>query len=267
VRLVSDLAARAAVHIDNARLYTREHDAAVTLQRSLLPRDIPPVAGLQIAYRYQPASQAAQVGGDWFDVIALEAGQVALVVGDVAGHGIHAAAIMGQLRTTIATMARLGCPPGEIMAQLSNVVAAHGEEAGATCLYAVYDPASRRCRLASAGHLPPALRRPGGEVEFLDLPSGVLLGAGQGRYLAADIDLLPGSVLALYTDGLVEQPGQDIGTGMSRLARALAAGPARSLDDMCGSVLANLAPHPRDDIALLLARTGTETGKTGAEEC
>jgi serine phosphatase RsbU (regulator of sigma subunit) len=135
------------------------------------------------------------------------------------------------------------------------VVAAHGDEIGATCLYAVYDPGSRRCRLTSAGHPPPALRHPGGTVEFLDVPGGVMLGAGQGRYPATDIRLPPGSVLALYTDGLVEQPGQDIGTGMSRLARVLAATPARSLDQLCDSVLASLAPRARDDITLLLART------------
>src|SRR5215813_161102 len=169
VRLVSDLAARAAVHIDNARLYTREHDAAVTLQRSLLPRDIPQVPGLDIAYRYQPASAAAEIGGDWFDVIPLQRGQVALVVGDVTGHGIHAAAIMGQLRTTTAALARTGCPPGQIMRQLNDLLAAHGEEAGATCLYALYDPTARRCTLASAGHPPPALRHPGGTTEFIDL--------------------------------------------------------------------------------------------------
>jgi PAS domain S-box-containing protein len=261
VRLVSDLAARAAVHIDNARLYTREHDAAVTLQRSLLPRDVPAVPGLDIAYRYQPASRAAQVGGDWFDVIPLDDGQAALVVGDVTGHGIHAAAIMGQLRTTTATLARLGCPPEEIMAQLGGVVAAHGDEAGATCLYAVYDPASRRCRLASAGHLPPALRHPGGTTEILDLPTGLMLGVEPGRYRTTDIDLPAGSVLALYTDGLVEQPGQDIGTGVSRLARALAAGPARSLHRLCDVVLASLAPCPRDDIALLLARATDEPAR------
>jgi PAS domain S-box-containing protein len=260
VRLASDLAARAAVHIDNARLYTREHDAAVTLQRSLLPRDIPPVPGLDIAYRYQPASEAAEVGGDWFDVIPLDRGQVALVVGDVTGHGIQAAAIMGQLRTATAALARLGCPPEEIMAQLGCVVAAHGDEAGATCLYAVYDPASRRCRLASAGHPPPALRHPGGSTEFLDLPVGLLLGLDPGRSPATDIDLPAGSVLALYTDGLVEHPGQDIGTGMSRLARALA-GPARSLHQLCDSVLASLAPCPRDDIALLLARTTAQAAR------
>jgi serine phosphatase RsbU (regulator of sigma subunit) len=168
---------------------------------------------------------------------------------------------MGQLRTATATLARLGCPPEEIMAQLGGVVAAHGDEAGATCLYAAYDPASRRCRLASAGHLPPVLRRPGGPVEFLDLPSGVMLGVGQGWYPATDIDLPAGGVLALYTDGLVEQPGQDIGTGMARLARALAVGPARSLGDLCDSVLASLGPRARDDIALLLARTTAEPAR------
>ncbi len=234
VRLVSDLASRAAVHIDNARLYTREHNTAVTLQRSLLPRDIPPVAGLQIAHRYQPASRAAEVGGDWFDVIPLDAGQVG---------------------------ARLGCRPEEIMQQLSSVVAGHGDEIGATCLYAVYDPASRRCRLTSAGHLPPALRHPGGTTEFLDVPGGVMLGVGRDRYPATDIELPGGGVLALYTDGLVEQPGQDLGAGMSRLARALATGPARSLDQLCDSVLTRLAPHARDDITLLLARTTAQTGR------
>jgi PAS domain S-box-containing protein len=253
VRLVSDLTARAAVHIDNARLFTREHDAAVTLQRSLLPRDIPQVAGLDIAYRYLPASRAAEIGGDWFDVIPLDHGQVALMVGDVTGHGIRAAAIMGQLRTTTTALTRLGCPPEQIMDQLSGVVAAHGEEAGATCVHAVYDPRSRRCRLTSAGHLPPALRSPSGATEFIDLP-GLMLGAGHDQHLGVDRDLPPGSVLALYTDGLIEQPGEDLAIGLSRLGRALSDGPARSLDELCESVLASLAPRPRDDIALLLAR-------------
>jgi PAS domain S-box-containing protein len=254
LRLASDLASRAAVCIDNARLYTREHTTAITLQRSLLPRHIPQVTGLQLAHRYQPASQTAEVGGDWFDVIPLEDGQVALVVGDVTGHSIHAAAIMGQLRTTTAALARLGCPPEEIMRQLSDVVAEHGEETGATCLYALYDPASRRCRLTSAGHPPPALRHPGGTTEFIDVPAGVMLGAGPGNYPAIDMQLPTGSVLALYTDGLIEHPGQDITTGMSRLARTLTASPAQSLDDLCDSVLASLGARARDDIALLLAR-------------
>jgi serine phosphatase RsbU (regulator of sigma subunit) len=245
------------VHIDNARLYTREHDAAATLQRSLLPRDIPRVPGLDIAYRYRPASRVAEIGGDWFDVIPLDRGQVALVVGDVTGHGIRAAAIMGQLRTTTAALARLGSPPEEIMRQLSGVVAAHGDEAGATCVHAVCDLRSQRCRLTSAGHLPPVLCHPDGTTEVIDLPVGLLLGVGHGPYQSVDRPLPAGSLLALYTDGLVEEPGEDIGTGMSRLARALTVGPDRSLEELCDHVLASLAPRPRDDIALLLARTAT----------
>jgi serine phosphatase RsbU (regulator of sigma subunit) len=147
------------------------------------------------------------------------------------------------------------------MAQLSGVVAEHGDETGATCLYAVYDPASRRCRLTSAGHLPPALRHPDDTVDFIDVLGGVMLGVGQNHYPATDIDLPPGSVLALYTDGLIEHPGQDISTGMSHLARALTASPARSLDDLCDSVLASLGADARDDIALLLARTTTGTAR------
>jgi PAS domain S-box-containing protein len=259
LRLVRDLASRAAVHIDNARLYTREHNTAVTLQRSLLPQAIPEVAGLDIAYRYQPANRSAEVGGDWFDVIPLEDGQVALVIGDVTGHGIHAAAIMGQLRTTTATLARLGRPPEEIMHQLSRLLADHGMEAGATCLYTLYDPGTRRCRFTSAGHPPPAVRHPDGGVEFIDVPPGVILGVRHDRYPTTETQLPPGSMLALYTDGLVEQPDQDIGTGMSRLARTLTASPARSLDHLCDTVLTNLSPYASDDIALLLARTADAT--------
>jgi PAS domain S-box-containing protein len=259
LRLASDIASRAAVSIDNARLYTREHTTAITLQHSLLPQHIPQVAGLQIAYSYQPASRTAEVGGDWFDVIPLNTGQTALIVGDVTGHSIQAAAIMGQLRTTTAALARLGCPAEEIMGQLSGVVAEHGQETGATCLYAQYDPASRHCRLTSAGHPPPALRHPCGTTEFIDMPGGVMLGAGPSSYPATDTELPPGSVLALYTDGLIEQPGQDISIGMSRLAGTLAASPAQSLDQLCDSVLASLGAHAQDDIALLLARPATET--------
>ena len=147
------------------------------------------------------------------------------------------------------------------MAQLSDAVAGHGDETGATCLYALYDPASRRCRLTSAGHLPPALRHPDGTAEFLDTAGGVMLGVGHNHYPATDVDLPPGSVLALYTDGLIERSDQDISTGMARLACTLAASPARSLDDLCDSVLTGLGARARDDIALLLARTTTETAR------
>jgi PAS domain S-box-containing protein len=254
VRLVSDLAARASMHIDNARLYTREHDSAITLQRSLLPREIPQIAGLEIGYRYCPAAQTTEIGGDWFDVIQLEGGQVTLVVGDVTGHGIQAAATMGQLRTTTDALAHLGCPPDQIMGQLSRMVAAHGNEAGATCLHAVYDPRTRRCQLTSAGHPPPALRHPDGSTELIDLPPGLLLGMPAPDYATREIQLPPGGILAMYTDGLIERPGEDLAVGMSRLARALTDGPAHSLEELCDSVLAALAIHQRDDVALLLAR-------------
>ncbi|HTU74908.1 MAG TPA: PP2C family protein-serine/threonine phosphatase, partial [Trebonia sp.] len=182
-------------------------------------------------------------------------GQVTLVVGDVTGHGIAAAATMGQLRTTTAALARLGTPPHEIMSQLSRVVSAQGEEVGATCLHAVYDPRTRRCLLISAGHPPAALRHPDGRTELIDLPAGLLLGAGQLPYGGREIQLPAGSILAMYTDGLIERPGQDIGIGQSELARALADGPADSLNELCDRVLARLDPQPRDDVALLLART------------
>jgi len=264
VRLITDLTARAAVHVDNARLYTREHNAAVTLQRSLLPRDIPSVAGLEVAWRYQPASRAAEIGGDWFDVIPLDDGRVKLVVGDVTGHGIRAAATMGQLRTTTMALVRLGCSPDEILRQLSAVVATLGEEAGATCVHAIYDPSSRRCRLASAGHPPPVLRHPDGEAEVIELPPGVVLGAAPGPYPVADRELAPGSILALYSDGLIERPGEDLADGMSRLARALADGPVQSLDELCDAILATLAPPARDDVALLIARTAPRAPGAGS---
>ena len=257
LRLATDLATRAAVCIDNARLYTREHTTALTLQRSLLPRHIPPVTGLRIARRYQPASQTAEVGGDWLDVIPLTTGQVALVIGDVTGHSIHAAAIMGQLRTTTTALTRLGCPPHQIMTQLSDVLTSHDDETGATCLYALYDPATRHCRLTSAGHPPPALSRPDGTTTFPDIPAGLMLGAGPSHYPATDLHLPPGSTLALYTDGLIDQPRQDITTGMTRLAHALATTPPPPLDHLCDTILATLGTSARDDIALLLARTTT----------
>jgi serine phosphatase RsbU (regulator of sigma subunit) len=178
----------------------------------------------------------------------------------VTGHGIRAAAIMGQLRTTATALARLGCPADEVLRQLSGVVADQGDEAGATCVHVVYDPRSRRCSLTSAGHPSPVLRHPDGRTELIDVEPGLMLGAGIGPYPATDLPLPPGCILAMYTDGLIERPGEDLGIGMSRLTRALAVGPAHSLDELCDSVLASLAPQPRDDVALLLARTPCRPG-------
>ncbi|OSP40655.1 histidine kinase, partial [Streptomyces sp. 13-12-16] len=198
--LAEELVARAAVSIDNARRYTREHSMAVTLQRSLLPRTLPEQSALEIAYRYLPAQ--AGVGGDWFDVLPLSGARVALVVGDVVGHGLHAAATMGRLRTAVHNFSALDLPPDELLALLDEMVGridqdeAQDEQSapvtGATCLYAVYDPVSRRCTVARAGHPPPAVVRPDGGVEFWEVPAGPPLGLGGLPFESAELELPEG---------------------------------------------------------------------------
>ncbi|MGW6906295.1 SpoIIE family protein phosphatase [Streptomyces sp. NPDC054940] len=263
VALAEELVARAAVSIDNARRYTREHSMAVTLQRSLLPRSLPEQNALDIAYRYLPAQ--AGVGGDWFDVLPLSGARVALVVGDVVGHGLHAAATMGRLRTAVHNFSALDLPPDELLALLDELVAridqdeaAEGDSApvtGATCLYAIYDPVARRCTISRAGHPPPALIRPDGTVEFPDVPAGPPLGLGGLPFETAELELAEDSRLVLYTDGLVEDREHDIDEGLDLLRAALnRAGP--SPEETCQEVLeARLPARPSDDIALLVART------------
>ncbi|MGY1499043.1 SpoIIE family protein phosphatase [Streptomyces sp. QTS52] len=269
--LAEELASRAAVCIDNARRYTRERGTAVTLQRSLLPQRLPEQSAMEVASRYLPAGAQAGVGGDWFDVIPLSGARVALVVGDVVGHGIHASATMGRLRTAVRTLADIDLPPDELLTHLDDLVArlateaegaerdaGNGETAGdvgATCLYAVYDPASRRCSLARAGHPLPIVVSPDGTVELIDLPAGPPLGLGGLPFEAVEIELPEGSLLALYTDGLVESRDGDIDDGISRVCQALAR-PAASLDVLCDGILAAALPRrPADDVALLVART------------
>ncbi|MEV8433660.1 SpoIIE family protein phosphatase [Streptomyces chartreusis] len=272
VSLAEELVARAAVSIDNARRYTREHTLSVTLQRSLLPRALPGQSALDVAYRYLPA-QAAQggVGGDWFDVIPLPGARVALVVGDVVGHGLHAAATMGRLRTAVHNFSTLDLPPDELLGHLDELVTridqdeGEGEEevapiTGATCLYAVYDPSTGLCALARAGHLEPALVHPDGRVEFLTVPGGAPLGLGGSLpFEATEVRLPEGSGLVLYTDGLVEDQGRDIDEGLERLRDALAATPptrGRGPEETCKAVLESMLPErPRDDVALVVART------------
>lgn len=265
--LAEDLVARAAVNIDNARQFTREHNTALALQRFLLPQRVTTQSSLEVESRYLPAEASDGVGGDWFDVIRLSGARVALVVGDVVGHGIRAAASMGRLRTAVRTLADLDLPPEELLAHLDDQllgligedVAHHESPAsavlGATCLYAVYDPASRRCTMARAGHPPPALVSPDGSVTFLDLPPGPPLGLGGLPFESADFEVAEGSVLALYTNGLIEARERDVEVGMSRLGTALAS-PGMPLDELCASVLTHmLNGPPDDDVALLLART------------
>ncbi|MFF3425490.1 SpoIIE family protein phosphatase [Streptomyces sp. NPDC002602] len=266
-----ELGARAAVSIDNARRYTREHATAVTLQRSLLPRVLPDLTAVDVAFRYLPAK--AGVGGDWFDVIPLPGTRVALVVGDVVGHGVHAAATMGRLRTAVHNFSTLDMPPDELLGHLDELIdridrnengpdAEDGEPVeeaagvtGATCLYAVYDPVSGRCTLASAGHPGPALVHPDGRVEFPELPTGLPLGVGGMPFETTELMLPEGTRLALFTDGLLEDRDRDFDTGLGLLGETLAR-PGRSPDQACADVLAALLfPTPNDDIALLIADT------------
>ncbi len=261
--LAEELVARAAVSIDNARRYTREHTMAETLQRSLLPRNLPEQSALDVAYRYLPAQ--AGVGGDWFDVLPLSGTRVAVVVGDVVGHGLHAAATMGRLRTAVHNFTALDLPPDEILGLLDEMVSRIDQDeavldgtapiTGATCLYAIYDPVSRRCTVARAGHPPLAVARPDGTVDFPDVPAGPPLGLGGLPFETAELELTEGSRLVLYTDGLVEHRERDIDAGLELLRTALA-GADPSPQGTCEAVLDALPPsRASDDIALIVART------------
>ncbi|MFF7124701.1 SpoIIE family protein phosphatase [Streptomyces sp. NPDC016566] len=263
--LAEELVARAAVSIDNARRYTREHALAVTLQRSLLPRALPEQSALDVGYRYLPAQSG--VSGDWFDVIPLPGSRVALAVGDVVGHGLHAAATMGRLRTAVHNFSTLDLPPDELLSHLDDLVGridqdesacaeSAGEIVGATCLYAIYDPVTRRCVMSRAGHLAPALVHPDGSVTYPDLPGGPPLGLGGMPFRTAELELAEGTQLVLYTDGLIEDRSRDLDVGMELLRQALAGHPDRTPEDSCQAVLDELLPErPKDDVALLIART------------
>ncbi|MFD9023293.1 SpoIIE family protein phosphatase [Streptomyces parvulus] len=272
VALADELVARTAVSIDNARRFTRERIAALALQRQLLPQQLPEASAVDLAYRYLPTDDVTGVGGDWFDVIPLSGSRVGLVVGDVVGHGLQAAATMGRLRTTVRAFAQLDMDPVELLSRLDDLVAQSAEEqgggtgvpagdhadvtTGATCLYAVYDPVSRCCVMARAGHLPPAVVDPEGRVTFPDLPAGPPLGLGGLPFESLETELPVGSLLALFTDGLVEARDHDIDHGLDTLGRVLGDRHA-PLEDLCDRALAELVPSgsTADDTALLLVRT------------
>ncbi|MFJ8187226.1 SpoIIE family protein phosphatase [Streptomyces sp. NPDC096105] len=251
--LARELASRAAVQIDNARWYQNARDTALTLQRSLLPSHPSVTGGLEVASRYQPAGATSEVGGDWFDVIPLDDDRTALVVGDVMGSGIPAAATMGRLRTATHTLASLGLDPAVLLAHL-NRITVELDEAIATCVYAVHDPRERRCVIANAGHLPPVRIRAGRTPELLDLPTGVPLGVGGVAFSTTTVDLEPGDRLVLYTDGLVETRRDPLDARLDRLLDLLDT-PADSLDEVCELLLRTLhEPDNFDDVALLIAR-------------
>lgn len=272
-RLAEELAGRAAVCIDNARLYRREHERALILQRSLLPPGNPEAAGLDIACRYLPGNMETEVGGDWFDVIELPGHRTALVVGDVMGRGLRAAVAMGELRTAVRTLALLDLEPAEVLSQLDEIArglgdptagrSRRGKDRGgadlsevylATCVYAVYDPVTRRCTIANAGHLPPVLVEPGEDALMLEVPTGLPLGVGGEPFEEIDVELPDGALLALYTDGLVESREHPLDEGLEAF-RAAFDDAGRPLEDVCDHILATLnTAHGEDDIALLMAR-------------
>ncbi|CAL9297005.1 SpoIIE family protein phosphatase [Streptomyces sp. SudanB182_2057] len=273
--LAVELAARAAVCIDNARLYRREHERALILQRSLLPPGDPEASGLDIACRYLPGNAATEVGGDWFDVIELPGHRTALVVGDVMGRGLRAAVAMGELRTAVRTLALLDLEPAEVLSALDEIARGLGTPGGvqqatrtarqprdadlsevylATCVYAVYDSVTRRCTFANAGHLPPVLVEPGEPALMLDVPPGMPLGVGGEPFEEVEVELPEGALLALYTDGLVESRDHPLDEGLQAFIGALT-DPCRPLEDVCDHVLSTLdTHHGEDDIALLMAR-------------
>ncbi|MGW3045406.1 ATP-binding SpoIIE family protein phosphatase [Kitasatospora sp. NPDC001159] len=256
--------------LGRARLYDVEHARAQELQNSLLPQTLPRLPGVRAAARYLPAGRGEQVGGDWYDVIPLSADRVAMVIGDVMGHGIHEAATMGQLRTTVRTLADLDVPPDELLSRLNDLVGDLGEDCYATCLYAVFDPTTRMCSFALAGHPPPVVVHPDGSVHRPDLTADPPLGAAEPPFETHQVLLPEESLLVLCTDGLVESATQFVDQGLARLQQVLSqhAMPAftatdedddiRRLDGLCDTVVSALLPDHRrmnDDAVLLIAHT------------
>ncbi|MEW2518605.1 SpoIIE family protein phosphatase [Actinacidiphila alni] len=250
----TEIVARGAVHIDNARLHRLESRAAATLQRSMMPARPPRIPGVRIAHHYMPGDRQAQVGGDWFDAIQLPGGRVALIVGDVMGHGLQAAAVMGQFRTAVITMAALDLPPAQVLRHLDNLAHRLGTEHLATCVYAVYDPIHRSLTLANAGHIPPVLAGYDGRSELLEIPGGAPIGVGGVPFETVEIPVPDGSWLVLCTDGLVEVRGEGIDAGLAALC-ATVIEPEQTPEDVCGQILGRLhSEDRRDDVALLVAR-------------
>ncbi|MEU6551981.1 SpoIIE family protein phosphatase [Streptomyces sp. NPDC046915] len=252
----AELAARAGLVLDNARMYTYQENVADTLQDSMLPQVAPRMAGCDVATRYLPGTRLGRIGGDWFDTIKLPGSRTALVVGDVMGHGLNSAAMMGQLRTAVQTMATMETPPAQLLRNLDDLARRLGENYLATCLYAVYDPIRGEVHLANAGHIPPVLvRAEDGRSELLDLPTGAPIGVGGVPFESTVVRVSPGDRLVLCTDGLVEVRGADIGDGLAALCES-AAHPAASMDDACDTIIRalNTRGGRKDDVALLMAR-------------
>ncbi|MGI8535852.1 MAG: SpoIIE family protein phosphatase [Mycobacteriales bacterium] len=253
-----DLARRAALALDNANRYAFERDLAVTLQRSLLPRTLPTGPAFRASARYLPGARGTQVGGDWYDLI--EVGEsLVLVVGDVMGRGVQAAAVMGQLQATVRAYALEGHSPAEVLTRLDRVALGVEDLHFTTCVVARLDPSTRRLCLAAAGHLAPVVVAPGGPARLLELDPGLPLGVGGAHFIEQTYDLEPGSLLMLYTDGLVECRDASISDGLDRLVGALS-NPVISADEACDRVLRAMGRdggHDDDTAVLALLLTTT----------
>ena len=258
IEIGMEFAARAAIFMDNAQRYSRERATALTLQRAMLPTGLSAPSSVEVRHRYLPGSKLIEVGGDWYESIALPGGRVALVVGDVAGHGVRAAVTMGRLRTAIHTLAMLELAPAESLQQLNELMQELGsrEPHFATCVYAVFDAVAGTCEVASAGHLPPLLVRPDGSNELLDVSPAPPLGVGTGPIQSRTLPIEDDSMLVLYTDGLVEKRSRDIDEGLGQLRDIFTpATVGLPLEDLCRATLAGVyADQQRDDIAVLIAR-------------
>ncbi len=258
VEMGSEYATRAAVFFDHATRYNREHATALTLQRALLPTSLSTPSSVEVKHRFLPGSELIEVGGDWYESIRLPGARVALVVGDVAGHGVRAAVTMGRLRTAIQTLAMLELPPAESLQQLDELMQNIGEREPhfATCAYAVYDAVTGEIELAVAGHLPPLLVHPDGENHWLEVTPSPPLGIGNGVVETRRDTVPDGSLFVLYTDGLVESRDRDISEGLERLRTAFGPGsPQAPLEELCKTSLDGVySDAKRDDIAVLIAK-------------
>lgn len=257
--------------LERARLYDVEHARAQGLQRGLLPRTLPRLPAVRAAARYLPAGSSEEVGGDWYDVIPLSADRVAIVIGDVMGHGITEAATMGQLRTAVRTLTDLEMPPDELFSHLNDLVNDLGEDTNATCLYGVFDPVTGVCSFCLAGHPPPVVVHPDGTVRCLRLEPDAPLGAATPPFQTHEVPLPEESLLVLCTDGLVESPSREVDQGLTELQQVLAQrlrtvsfmardpdDDVRQLEDLCSTVVSALLPdhaQTTDDAALLIAHT------------
>ncbi|MEU9242735.1 SpoIIE family protein phosphatase [Streptomyces shenzhenensis] len=239
----------------------RQRETAVTLQRSLLPQELEQPDDLRIAATYQPGGTEAAVGGDWYDVITLGGGRTALVIGDVMGRGVRAAAVMGQLRTAVRAYARLDLPPHEVLQLLDGLATEIDPNQIATCVYAVHDPNEGRLVYASAGHLPILVRDENGSVLRTEEPTGPPLGTGGWVHASASVPLSPGSTAVLYTDGLVERRDEDLDEGIAALERALA-GATGTPQVICDRLVrsAGVTAGHDDDVAVLVLQHPARTG-------